>query len=95
MPAIALALDDAERTLSVSPVHDSTPPTEDDEMLDAYSRAVVRVVDEVGPSVVSIARTSRLGPAGAGSGVVFAQDGYVLTNALCVWGNWSSRSVTR
>jgi S1-C subfamily serine protease len=49
--------------------------------LDAYSRAVVRVVEEVGPAVVSIARQSQRGPAGAGSGVVFAPDGYVLTNA--------------
>ncbi len=53
----------------------------DEEVLDAYSRAVIRVVEEVGPAVVSIARSSRRGPAGAGSGVVFAPDGYVLTNA--------------
>jgi S1-C subfamily serine protease len=53
----------------------------DGEALDAYSRAVVGVVDEVGPAVVSIARSSRRGPAGAGSGVVFTPDGYVLTNA--------------
>jgi S1-C subfamily serine protease len=49
--------------------------------LDAYSRAVVGVVEEVGPAVVSIARSSKRGPAGAGSGVVFTPDGYVLTNA--------------
>jgi S1-C subfamily serine protease len=41
----------------------------------------VSVVEEVGPAVVSIARSSRRGPAGAGSGVVFTPDGYVLTNA--------------
>jgi S1-C subfamily serine protease len=51
------------------------------ELLDAYSQAVVGVVEEVGPAVVSISRASRRGPAGAGSGVVFAPDGYVLTNA--------------
>jgi S1-C subfamily serine protease len=49
--------------------------------LDAYSRAVVKVVEDVGPTVVSIARRSRRGPAGAGSGLVFTPDGYVLTNA--------------
>jgi S1-C subfamily serine protease len=53
----------------------------EDELLDAYSQAVVGVVEEVGPAVVSISRASRRGPAGAGSGVVFAPDGYVLTNA--------------
>ncbi len=53
----------------------------DDEPLDAYSRAVVGVVESVGPAVVAISRASRRGPAGAGSGVLFTPDGYVLTNA--------------
>lgn len=54
---------------------------DDEEVLDAYSRAVTHVVDQVGPTVVSIARRTGRGPAGAGSGVVFTPDGYVLTNA--------------
>jgi S1-C subfamily serine protease len=53
---------------------------EDGDLLDAYSRAVVSVVERVGPAVVSISRGTRRG-AGSGSGVVFAADGYVLTNA--------------
>ena len=53
----------------------------DAEPLDAYSRAVIGVVEEVGPAVVSISRRSRRGPSGAGSGVAFTADGYVLTNA--------------
>jgi S1-C subfamily serine protease len=57
----------------------------DRELLDAYSRAVVGVVDKVGPSVVSIqvrVRESRDGSdrEGAGSGFVIAPDGYVITN---------------
>jgi S1-C subfamily serine protease len=69
-----------------APANDAVPPAEEaeEEALDAYSQAVVGVADEVGPAVVSIARSSRQGPAGAGSGVVFAQDGYVLTNAHVV-----------
>ena len=52
------------------------------DLLDAYSRAVVSVADSVGPSVVSVrVRAQRAHrPGGAGSGIVIAPDGYVLTN---------------
>ena len=72
--------------------HDPTDDSEkrpasdtDMELLDAYSRAVVSVVDSVGPTVVSIAggkkqRRQASDQAGAGSGVVIAPDGYILTN---------------
>ncbi|HVY47802.1 MAG TPA: trypsin-like peptidase domain-containing protein [Minicystis sp.] len=61
-------------------------PADDGEELDAYSRAVVSVVESVGPAVVSIARRGgrARGPDGAGSGLLFAPDGYVLTNAHVV-----------
>lgn len=61
------------------------------EALDAYSTTVIRVVDRVGPAVVSLG-TARRAPErlqrrglselrGAGSGVIIAPDGYVLTNS--------------
>lgn len=55
------------------------------ELLDAYSRAIVQVVEEVGPAVVGIAigvQSPRRAEeqAGAGSGVILAPDGYILTN---------------
>jgi S1-C subfamily serine protease len=55
--------------------------------LDAYSHAVIGAVDKVGPSVVSlvVGRRGRFGQ-GAGSGVVIAPDGYVLTNAHVIDG---------
>ncbi len=63
----------------------------DAELLDAYSQAVIGVVEAVGPAVVSIdvsgsKRRSRRGPEaeGAGSGVVIAPDGYILTNSHVV-----------
>ena len=57
----------------------------DTELLDAYSRAVITVVDSVGPAVVSISvgaqsHGGEQEQIGAGSGVVIAPDGYILTN---------------
>lgn len=49
---------------------------------DHYSETVIRVVDRIAPSVISVRRTSRSNDLydGAGSGVIISQDGYALTN---------------
>ena len=64
-------------------------PAEDQALLDAYSRAVIDVVDRVGPAVVRldvIKGKNERRPAGTGSGVVVAPDGLVLTNSHVVGG---------
>ncbi len=62
---------------------------QDEELLDAYSSAVVGVVEAVSPSVVHVqVRSSRQGrPAqGSGSGTILSPDGIVLTNNHVVEG---------
>ena len=64
-------------------------PGKDEELLDAYSSAVVSVVEAVSPSVVHVrVRGSRRGqPAqGSGSGTILSPDGIVLTNNHVVEG---------
>jgi serine protease Do len=61
-----------------------------DDVMDAYSRSVIAVAEAVAPHVVAVEMTGmgRNGPTrmGAGSAVVFTEDGYMLTNAHVVAG---------
>src|SRR5437870_615970 len=70
-----------------TPVTAAAAEAEDLALLDAYSRAVIGAVDKVGPAVLHL-QVSGLkdGAGGAGSGVVFTPDAYVLTNSHVVSG---------
>lgn len=55
---------------------------------DGFSETIVRVVEEIGPAVIGVRRTSKARNLydGAGSGVIISPDGYALTNNHVVRG---------
>src|SRR5690242_731713 len=55
-------------------------PDRDARALDAYSSAVVEVVERAAPSVVAVEVHGARAGGGAGSGVLITPDGYALTN---------------
>jgi serine protease Do len=72
-------------------------PVDDGAALDSYSETVIRVARSVTPHVAAIEMTGnrRNGRfrVGAGSAVLFTEDGYLLTNAHVVAGTQKGRAV--
>jgi S1-C subfamily serine protease len=64
----------------------SLPPVDETDLLDAYSRAVVSVVDASSPAVISVFGPRNEQHGGGGSGFLITPDGYAVTNSHVVDG---------
>ncbi len=89
-----------ERLLKLIGTSDSvgTAVPGEESLLDAYSRAVIGVVEKVGPAVVSVKGRGRREEGeergGSGSGVLISPDGYVVTNSHVVGGRKKLTGIT-
>jgi S1-C subfamily serine protease len=69
-----------------SPAPNPAPTPSDQGVLDAYSNAVIGVVERTGPAVIGVSGHERGPNQGSGSGVLVSPDGYALTNSHVVGG---------
>lgn len=70
------------------------PQPGDADLLDAYSQAVIGVVDAVSPALISVSGAGSEVPSGSGSGFIIRPDGYAVTNSHVVAGRGRLAALT-
>lgn len=71
-----------------------TGQTHDADLLDAYSRAVIGVVESVAPAVIGLSASADGQRVASGSGFLITPDGYALTNSHVVEGHDRLTAIT-
>lgn len=79
---------------SASAPQPQTASPADTDLLDAYSRAVIAVVQKISPAVISVAGPRNDPRGGMGSGFLVTPDGYALTNSHVAGGREELRGIT-
>ncbi len=91
----AAADDSSERHVqSAPPAARGSGLPADGDLLDAYSQAVINVVRQVGPTVISVSGRTNDARQGMGSGFVITPDGFALTNSHVARGRKRLRATT-
>ncbi len=89
-------LSDPEGVSNLAPVTPAaTAAASEANILDAYSQAVVNVVETISPTVVSLTAPRGVNRGGQGSGFLITADGYALTNSHVVHGRERMLAITQ
>src|SRR5882672_9726746 len=78
-PGALIGINDPNGSSSGSSGQPVRPDARDAELLDAYSQAVVNVVEKTSPAVVSVTGRGDERQGGSGSAFIITPDGYAVT----------------